>query len=206
VPGPDFHSISDGNQDEIIFGPAYNKEWFDELDGKYSWDNFNAYDNRFWEYWNQLFETLRELAKDKTASEEDFFKKLTRGQKIFYCVQLFSGETNNGGVYQFFFNRPMFCFAVLETFKELKLDTLSRDYEKCLNEFIGSADSYMKRKAIFNTSKNNWEKRWNSFTEGYNDIKSAQDIEAYFYTDYFRKQFYQTVVHYVDNHLEQFVK
>src|SRR5687767_15934473 len=64
VPTPDFYSINDGNQDKIIFAPIYNKEWFDGLDKKYSWDNFGAYDNRFWEYMYNLFDTLPALAKD----------------------------------------------------------------------------------------------------------------------------------------------
>jgi hypothetical protein len=203
---PDFYSINDGNQTELIFAPAYNKQWFDELDKKYSWDNFGAYDNRFWEYMYNLFDTLPALAKGQTKSDRDFFNKLTRGQKVFYSVLVFGGDTDNGGVYQFLFNRPEFCFAALEAFKELKLDTLTRDYEKCLDEFIGSADSYGKRKEIFNDPKNSWKKKAKSFQEGYSDIKSAKAIEDYFYKDDFKKFFYKTVVDYIDNHLDQFVK
>ena len=110
-----------------------------------------------------IFDTLPALAKDKTTSSRDFFNKLTRGQKIFFSVLVFNGGTDNGGVYQFFFNRPEFGFAVLETFKELKLNALSQDYQNCLNEFIGSADSYSQRKTIFNDSTNSWEKRFQIF-------------------------------------------
>jgi hypothetical protein len=203
---PEFYSINDGNQTELIFAPAYNKQWFDELDKKYSWDNFGAYDNRFWEYMYNLFDTLPGLAKGQTKSDHDFFNKLTRGQKVFYSVLVFSGDTDNGGVYQFFFNRPEFCFAALEAFKELKLDTLSKDYENCLNEFIGSADSYGKRKEIFNDPKFSWEQKAKSFQEGYSDIKSAKVIEDYFYTDEIKKVYYKTVVDYIDKNLDQFVR
>jgi hypothetical protein len=203
---PDFYSINDGNQTELNFAPAYNKQWFDELDRKYSWDNFGAYDNRFWEYMYNLFDTLPALAKGQTKSDEDFFNKLTRGQKVFYAVLVFGGDTDNGGVYQFFFNRPEFCFAALEAFKELKLDTLAKDYENCLNEFVGSADSYGKRKEVFNDPKNSWEKKAKSFQEGYSDIKSAKVIEDYFYKEEFKKQYYKTVVEYIDKNLDQFVR
>jgi len=203
---PDFYSINDRNQTELIFAPAYNKQWFDELDKKYSWDKFGAYDNRFWEYMYNLFDTLPALSKGHTKSDRDFFNKLTRGQKVFYSVLVFGGDTDNGGIYQFFFNRPEFCFAALEAFKELKLDTFSQDYEKCLNEFIGSADSYGKRKEIFNDPTFSWEKKAKSFQEGYADIKSAKAIEEYFYKEEFKKTFYKTVVEYIDNHLDQFVK
>ena len=178
---PDFYRINGGNQSELIFAPAYNKQWFDELDKKYSWDNFVSYDNRFWEYAKNLLDTVHALAKGNTKSDRDFFNKLTRGQKVFYSVMSFGNDTNNGGVYQFFFNKPEFSFAVLESFKELKLDSLSLDYEKCLDEFIGSVDSYGKRKEIFNDPKKSWEKRYKSFQEGYLDIKSAKKIEEYFY-------------------------
>ncbi|ULQ57140.1 DMP19 family protein [Flavihumibacter rivuli] len=203
---PDFYSINDGNQTELFFAPAYNKQWFDELDKKYSWDNFEAYDNRFWEYMYNIFDTLPALAKGQTKSARDFFNKLTRGQKVFYSVLVFGGDTDNGGVYQFFFNRPEFCFAALEAFKELKLDTLAKDYEKCLNEFIGTADSYGKRKEIFNDPKFSWEEKAKSFQDGYSDVKSAKVLEDYFYTDDFKKVYYKTVVDYIDNNLDQFVK
>jgi hypothetical protein len=203
---PDFYSINEGNQTELVFAPAYNKRWFDELDRKYSWDNFERYDNRFYEYMYNLFDTLPALAKGQTKYDDDFFNKLTRGQKVFYSVLVFGGDTDNGGVYQFFFNRPEFCFAALEAFKELKLDTLARDYEKCLNEFIGSADSYGKRKEIFNDPKNSWEKKAKSFQDGYSDIKSAKVIEDYFYKDDFKKYYYKTIVDYIDKNLDQFVR
>jgi hypothetical protein len=203
---PDFFSINDGNQKDIVFAPEYNQQWFDELDKKYSWDNFGAYDNRFWEYMYNLFDTLPALAKDKTSSEMDFFNKLTRGQKIIFSVLVFNGDTDNGGVHQFFINRTEFCFAVLESFKELKLDKLARDYEVCLNEFIGTTDSYAKRKAIFNDPGNSEESRWQSFKDHSNDMTSGKYIEEYYYKDDFRKELYKTVVDYIDNHLGQFVR
>ena len=111
---PDFYSINDGNQTELFFAPDYNKQWFDELDKKYSWENFGPYDNRFWEYMYNLFDTLPGLAKGQTKSDHDFFNKLTRGQKVFYAVLVFGGDTDNGGVYQFFFNRRNFVLQLLK--------------------------------------------------------------------------------------------
>jgi hypothetical protein len=205
TPRPDFYSINDSNQNKVIFAPNYNKEWFDLLDKKYAWDKFDIYDNRFYEYMYKIFDTLPALAKGKSTNNRDFFNKLTRAQKVFYSVLVFGGDTDNGGVYQFFFNKPEFCFAVLESFKELKLDKLSRDYENCLNEFIGSVDSYAKRKTVFNESTNSWEERFKAFSVGYDDFKSGKKIEAYYYKDSFKKQLFKTVVEYVDNNLDMFV-
>ena len=202
----DFYSINDGNQTQLIYAPNYNKEWFDELDKKYSWDKFGLYDNRYFEYMYNLFDTLPALAKGTYETDADFFSKLTRGQKVFYSTLVFGGEVDNGGVYQFFFNRPEFCFAALETFQELGPETLKQDYEKCLNEFIGMADSYAKRKTIANDPGINMEKRKKAFADGYKDIPSAKTIEDYFYNEEFKKMFYKRVVDYIDKNLNQFVR
>jgi hypothetical protein len=152
-----------------------------------------------------LFDTLPALSKGKTSDDRDFFNQLTKGQKIFYSLLVFGGDTDNGGVYQFFFNRPEFCFAVLESFKELHFDKLAKDYEICLNEFIGSADSYGKRKELFNDPNFDWDTKAKSFQEGYKDVKSAKIIEDYFYKEEFKKEFYKKTVEYIDNNIDQFV-
>lgn len=203
---PNFYSINDGNQNEIIFGIDYNKVWFEEIDNKYSWESFDVYNNRYWEYIINLSEIHFEIANDNYKSREKILNNFTRGQKIIYIFSVFNQETDNGGVYQFFFNKPELCFATLETFKELRLDNLSKDYEDCLNEFCGSVDSYIKRKTIFNDSISSWDEKWKTFTEGYNDIKSGKKIEDYYYKVEFKKQLYKTVVNYIDNNINQFVK
>ena len=201
----DFYSINDSNQNELVYAPIYNKEWFEELDKKYSWDNYNAFDNRFWQYMYQIFDTLPVIA-GKTGSDRIFFNNLTRGQKMFYSLLVFNGDVDNGGVGQFFFNRPEFSFAVLETFEELKLSRLKSDYEKCLNEFFGSVDSYFKGKKNLNDRSPEWTERWLSFTDADGNIKSATTIEDYYYNEEFKKELYKTFTDFVDNHLDQFVK
>jgi hypothetical protein len=200
-----FYSINDGNQIELIYAPTYDPEWFIELNKKYSWENFNDFDNIFWEYMYQLFDPLPEIS-GKTESDYEFFSNLTRGQKIFYSLLVFNGATDNGGVSQFFFNKPNFMFAVLETFEELKMIKLKKDYEKCLNEFIGTSNSYNNRKEIFNNSNFDWEKRWKAFTDGIEDIESANIIEDYYYGSEFKKELFKNFVEYVDSNINQFVK
>jgi len=201
----DFYSINDSNQNELFYAPTYNKEWFDALDKKYSWDNYNAFDNRFWEYMYQIFDTLPGIA-GKTGSDRIFFNYLTRGQKMFYSLLVFNGDVDNGGVGQFFFNRPEFSFAVLETFEELKLNRLKSDYEKCLNEFFGSVESYFIGNKNLNDRSPEWTERWLSFTDGDGNLKSATTIEDYYYNEEFKKELYKTFTDFVDNHLDQFVK
>ncbi|SDG18654.1 hypothetical protein SAMN04488121_103757 [Chitinophaga filiformis] len=119
---------------------------------------------------------------------------------------LFNGETDNGGVYQFFFNRPEFSFAVLESFRELQLESLAGDYAACLDELMNTTDSYNNRKRTFNDEGNSWEQRWEAFREGYGEMKSAAKIEAYFYDDGFKMALYKTTVEYIDKNISLFVK
>ena len=200
-----FYDIYEGNQNEIIFAPSFDTEWFQMLDAKYSWDNFNMYDNRLWEYMYKFHDTLSSLAKGQFSSDKDFFEKLTRCQKIFNSFLIFNGEVDNGGVYQFFFNRPEFCFAIVDSLEILGLNDLKNDYSKCLDEFLSEANSFNRRKVIFLNKNYYWAKRWDSFTEGYSDIKSAETIENYFYKEEYKKLMYKTVVDYIDNHIESFV-
>ncbi|WP_417369367.1 DMP19 family protein [Flavobacterium beibuense] len=201
----DFYSIYDGNQTELIYAPQYDSEWLEALDKKYSWENFDSYDNRFWEYMYRLFDTLTEMS-GKDESEEEFFNKLNKPQKVFHSLLAFTGDVDNGGVNQFFFNKPEFAFSVLEAFDELKLNKLKNDYEKCLNEFIGASDSYLKRKEVFNDISINWDQRWDAFKSGENEIKSADILEDYFYTDEFKKELYKTFVDYADKNISLFMR
>lgn len=200
-----FYSLDDGNQTEVIYAPKYNKEFLENLDKKYSWQNFDEYDNRFWEYMYEYFDKLPKIAGEEMPNQ-DFFNKLNRPQKVFYCMLVFNGDVDNGGVNQFFFNKPEFAFAVLETFEELKLPKLKNDYEKCLNELMGNADSYGKRKQIFNDENKSWEKRWKAFTDGYAEIKSAEKLEDYYYDKEFKKEYYKHVVEYIDKNIDKFTE
>jgi len=201
-----FHSLDDGNQHDHIFTPDCPQQWFDEINRKYDWNQFNVFDNKFLEYAYQLNDPLLEQAVNRGIDHPEYFKLLNRGQKIFYCVLLFNGETDNGGVYQFFFNRPEFSYAVLESLKELQLDALARDYTACLDELMDTTNSYNDRKRLFNDAGNSWAQRWEAFRGGYNEMKSAAKIEAYFYQDPFKIALYRTMVEYIDKHLSLFVK
>jgi|GEM_PF-5913101 len=170
------YNINSGNQTDLIYAPDYDPEWFSELSKKYSWVDFNDYDNKFWEYMYQLFDTLPKLAN--TSSEDALFAKCNRGQKVFWSVLAFTGDVDNGGVEQFFKNRPAFSVASLQAFKELNTEPLASDYEKCLNAF------------------NNKE----------NISNPANAIEEYFYKKEFKLELYKTVVEYIDEHIDQFVR
>jgi len=197
-------SIHSGNQNELIFYIDYDQKWFNTIANKYTWDNFDQYDNRFFEYMYVLHDELPK--QSNSIGNSAFMDKLTKGQKVFYSMLVFSGQVDNGGVYQFFFNNPEFSFAVLESLKELKLEKLHKDYENCLIELLGSVDQFNNRRNAFQDNKEVWKKRWKTFADGYSELPSAKVIEDYFYDEKFKKEFYKTVVNYIDNNLDQFVK
>jgi hypothetical protein len=109
---------------------------------------------------------------------------------------------DHGGVWQFFYNRPEFTIATLESLEELKLTKLKLDYEKCVDEFIGTTGSYSTRKDISKYAKN----RWTSFKGGYKIIKSSETIEGYYYDKEFKKELFKTLVEYIDKNLDKFVR
>ena len=149
----------------------------------------------------ELFDTLPKIAR-KAEPDQIFFNNLTRGQKVFYSFLAFNGDIDNGGVWQFFYNRPELSIAALEALEELKLTKLKSDYEKCLEEFLGTKDIYSKRKEISKYTKS----KWVTFKGGYNHIKSAKTLEDYYYNEGFKKDLYKAFVDYVDSNLDQFVK
>ena len=171
-----FYNINEGNQTELIYAPDYDPHWFEKLDKKYSWERFDVYDNRFFEYMYQLFDTLPKIAK--VSSEDELFRNCTRGQKVFWSILAFTGDIDNGGVQQFFQNRKPFSLATLEAFRELKLEQLAIDYEMCLNDYRSNR----------------------------NILKSGGNLENYFYEKEFKLILYKTVVEYIDSHIEQFVR
>ncbi|WP_188316102.1 DMP19 family protein [Chitinophaga agrisoli] len=201
-----FFSIYAGNQDTVIFAPAYNSQWLQQVNTKYSWEHFDQYSNKFWVYVSGLLDTLPVLAEGKVASRQQYLDSLTKGQKLLYTVVIFNNETDNGGVYQFFFNYPELAFAVTEVFKELQAGVISADYAKCLDEFLRTKNSFAKKTSILNDPAGNPQQKLADFRSAHKDLKTADKIKAYFYQEAYKKQFFKKIVDYVDAHMDQFTQ
>ena len=87
------------------------------------------------EYMYKLFDET--LEKSGIEDYTELWNKLNREQKMFWSFLAFNGDTDNGGVYQFIFNRPEFIVAVAETWEELELAELKEDYAEVLRELSG---------------------------------------------------------------------
>lgn len=202
-----FYSIDDGNQNSLIVGQTITKEWLETIKDKYSWDDFHEYDNRLWEYMDEIFDKMADnTTKEDYGEYDNFWNVLTREQKVFWTFLVFNGDTDNGGVYQFIFNRPEFIFAVSEMWNELGMHKISRDYEKVLEELTGKSGKISELKTVFNDESKSMDERWDSFSEGYGELKTKEKIEAYYYDKEFKKSLYQKMADYIEQNIDKFAK
>ena len=201
----ELYSISEGNQNELIHYVEVKQSWLNAVQAKYNWEHFDEYDNRMFEYMDELFDVMTEQ-KLEQESYHDFWKKLTRSQKVFWAFLSFNGDMDNGGVYQFFFNKPEHSLSVLEVWEELKVEKLKLDYHQVLEEVVGKFDKIVELRQYFSDESHRWEQRWQAFTNGYNELKSTAVIESYYYNEYFKKELYWKMSEYIEANLTQFLK
>jgi len=197
-----FYSINDGNQNELIISMEISQEWLDSIKSKYDWNEFDEYDNRMWEYMYKLFDET--LEKSGIKDNGELWNKLNREQKMFWSFLAFNGDTDNGGVYQFIFNRPEFIVAVAETWNEIEISELNTDYENVLNELSGKTTKISELKTVFNDESKDWNKRWKSFSDGYKELKSTGKIEDYYYDKEFKMRLYKKVADRIENNIDKF--
>lgn len=200
----DFYSLDDGNQEKLIYPAKVNLEWVNQTKEKYSWGDYSRYDNMMWEYMYKLFDEM--VSESGAETYDELWFKLNRPQKTFWAFLAFNGDTDNGGVYQFIFNRPQFIFAVAEMWKEIGFEKLAQDYNEVLEELSAKTDKLSQFKDGFNDESKAFEERWSSFAEGYDELPSTQNIQSYYYDDEFKKVCHQKVADYIDMHMDKFVK
>ena len=175
--------------------------WLDEIRGKYSWSNFDEYDNRVYVFMEKLLDPA--IRKINAEDIETLWDSFTRSQKVFYTLITFDGQVKNGGVYQFLFNYPELGFAGLESIAEIGDTNPKLDYEETISEFLGKSSTIGELKKSFNDETLDWEKRWNSFSSGYEELKTTAKIEDYFYTTEFCKSHFKLISDYIDSNIEQ---
>ncbi len=195
-------SLSDGNQKELIISADATKEWLNSTKSKYDWNEFDEYDNLLWEYMYELFDK----PVDKQADEDywTLWNKLTREQKVFWAFLAFSGDTDNGGINQFIFNKPEFIIVVAEMWNELGLEKIASDYESFLKELSGKSGNLNEIKDHFTLDSDIWKKIVSPFSNEKIELNSAGKIENYFYDKEFRKEVYKKVADYIENNIDKF--
>lgn len=196
-------SLDDGNQHETMLVPTVKLDSIVNILSTYSWARFDEYDNRLYEYESAFLTPLRQNRK---LSPRELWAKLNRHQKVFYAIQTFTGQTDNGGVWQFLFNSPEMSLAALGAMHEIGVAKLAQDYQAVLEEFLGKGRTLLDLRKRFNDQKLSEAKRWEAFAEGYPELKSAEKIQKYFYTIKFKKELFKKLSDYIEHAYHQFAK
>ncbi len=198
------------DKDETKLGllPKVSTAWIDEINKKYESKEYDKYDNRHFAFSDKLCNQIYSEYKywEKGESHYEFLSKLHDTQKMYFAIINFEGQTNNGGVYQFLFNQPENAIIALEAMKKTKLNRLAEDYEKVLNEFFGKFKTIEELRSKFQNNSLNWDKRWNSFVEGYKEIPQTEVIEEYFYDKEYSKEFHSKMAQFVIDNKNELMK
>lgn len=173
-----------------------DKNWLKETELKYIGKNWESYPNEYTDQSEKLCNDVYRPWKGE-ITHFDFISKMTKEQKMYFALINFEAQTNNGGVYQFLFNMPELSLITLESMKYAKMDKLATDYEKVLNQFFGKFKTLEDLNNKFQDNSQKWDKRWNSFAEGYTELNSTAAIEEYFYDKSYTKEFQNKMVQFV---------
>ncbi|WP_432670638.1 DMP19 family protein [Flavobacterium sp. SM2513] len=179
--------------------PLLSDDWISEIEKKWAEKEWGIYDNGHYDISEQICNEIYSTNKywEKNQTHADFLNELTKEQRIYFTLINFESQVNNGGVYQFLFNYPELAIIALQGMKETGMVKLANDYETVLNEYFGKFKIIHELYARFQNNNNDWNKRWNSFAEGYKELPSAEIIENYFYEESFVKTYHEKLIEYV---------
>jgi hypothetical protein len=163
-------------------------------------------EDAFWQYYDwAITKPFEKISEKKTL--EDIWKKLTKPQKIVYALGGFISQVNNGGVWQFMFNKLEFTGAAGEALEELNVyssnEYIKLDYRKAFKELIAILNNGTFTEIInqWNDEKLSFEERWEAFRKGYEYIPTGRLIEKYFYKDEYKAIFYTKLIDYIQKNL-----
>lgn len=176
--------------------PVVEEGWLEEIEVKYSQEEWKSYPNEHTEQHARLYEGLYKLKKDDMSSVE-FLNRLTKEQRMYFALANFEAQTNNGGVYQFLFNYPSLAILTLQAMEYANLGKLAEDYKMVLDDFFGKFNTIQDLQRQFQDSRKKWDKRWNLFVSGYKELPTTEKIEAYFYTKEYQKEYQSKIIHFV---------
>ncbi len=197
--------LLESSTESMDYLPTVEKNWLSEIELKYSNKEWESYPNEHTDQSEQLCNKVYKPWKGE-ISHSEFLNKLTKEQRMYFALINFEAQTNNGGVYQFLFNYPELTIITLEAIKQAKCENLADDYENVLNEFFGKFDTIQELNKQFQDDNKKWDKRWDSFVEGYKELPSADKIEEYFYSDEYQKEYQSKIVQFVKDNTKGLMK
>jgi len=208
VEAPTEFVLLESKTESTKFIPVLDQKWINELNKKYQNKKFIPYPNEHTDLSEKLCNDVYSKNKywEKNKTHSIFLNELTKEQRIYFVLINFESQVNNGGVYQFLFNYPELAIIALESMKITKMDNLAKDYEIVLNEYFGTFKTVQDLNAKFQNNKSEWNERWNSFAEGYKELKSTEIIEKYFYEEKFVEEFQSRMNEFVKLNKEKLYK
>lgn len=197
--------LMESSTESTNYLPIVEKDWLKATELKYSNKEWETYPNEHTDQSEQLCNEVYKPWKGEN-SHSDFLNKLTKEQRMYFALINFEAQTNNGGVYQFLFNYPELAIITLEAMKTVELGKLTDDYENVLNEFFGKFNTIQELKSRFQDDNKKWDKRWDSFVEGYKELPTAEKIEQYFYNKDYQKEYQSKIVQFVKKNANGLMK
>lgn len=195
------YSLKDGNPRKVHLGNTIPKQQLDDLQQRHKAGELTD-ETLFHQYHDLAFETLEIPSK---YDHKMIWKKLTRVQKVVLTMGHAIGQIDNGGVWQLYFNQPLYAFATYETFNAIDTWVLEDKYGKVFNEFqdMVEAGHYWSIVDQTQDSTLSHEERWNYFQQGRTHLPSASDFEDYFYQPDNKAYLYERLIRYIHLHLSK---
>ncbi len=198
------YSIKEGNPRKVHYGTTVPKAVLDRAQEDFQQKKITAQD-LFWQYHTLAFDTIEYPSK---MTFEQVWKKMTRVQKLVLSLGHFVGQVNNGGVWQFFYNRPLYAYTACESLREIHTTVLETKYEKTLEEFGAMIDSgaYHQLTTQLQAADLSDDARWDLFKSGQAHIPSAANFQDYFYQKENKDYFYRKIIRYIHLHVSKLFK
>ncbi|WP_420573700.1 DMP19 family protein [Kordia sp.] len=161
--------------------------------------------DQFWKLQDLMFNGIEFPEGDF----EEHWKKLTKEQKTVLTLGHLISQTDNGGIWQFFFNKPSYCICGVEALYEVNpTSALASRYEAVLKEFITmlNGDAFTQICEVWDDESIEFETRWKTFKEGEKHLPSAEKFQKLFYDEQFKGWLYRDIVKYINQNLGRCLK
>ncbi|HTF80521.1 MAG TPA: hypothetical protein VL947_02310 [Cytophagales bacterium] len=200
-----YYSLNQGNQNQLILDPGKTIDWIELTKRNYSWEKYSEDDNRLDEYMEYLFDVLPDLG-NASDDDLDFWEQLTKGQKMFYSILVFEGAVDNGGIFQFFWERSEHIYAFDEVLEILQIQPLQDDYNRLVDRYEIVAKQLEALRMGINYNNKKWEQHYHeAYDQGMAIFGEDYELEGYYYDAEFKKQFHKAFCDYIEHHLEEFI-
>lgn len=198
-----FLTLTVASDHRDILVPKTQRSQLENIIEQYSNKPYERYDNLAYKLSELLLDPLPNLIQQ--SNEVEYFQRLNKPQRVFSLAMQFEGQVDNGGVYQFIWNRPLSMYAMKDALNELNIDTLASDYGNVLKELEKNADDYGKDRQYWNNPNISQDDKWRRFQEGRKYIPAGTKIEEYFYDEAFKMKWHQLLINYVRQHIDKFI-